>query len=142
MLNKNIGPGHLQGGSMIVINMPGGGIEYVNAGDILWMRDAFPSEWKGAVMLRIGSDRLYSAETLDALYEKFTADGVRLAPFSPPEGKLKIFVNAKNVREVEPGNPIIYHEKAKAVLVFSFKVKLAVRNTPAEAANLITTALA
>jgi hypothetical protein len=130
------------GRSMIVIKMPGGGLEYVNAGDILWMRNAFPSEWKGAVMIRIGSDRLYSIETLEELRSKLAGDGVRIATFSPPEGKLQMLVNAKNVREVEPGNPIIYHEKARAVLVFSFKVKLAVRETPEEAAKLISTALA
>jgi len=126
---------------MIVIKMPGGGIEYVNAGDILWMRNAFPSEWKGAVMIRIGSDRLYSIETLEELKNKLIGDGVRIATFSPPEGKLHMLINAKNIREVEPGNPIIYHERARAVLVFSFKVKLAVRETPEEAAGLISTAL-
>lgn len=127
---------------MIVIKMPGGGIEYVNAGDILWLRNAFPSEWKGAVMLRIGYDRLYSIEALDALQKKLSTDGVRIATFAAPEAKLKLLVNAQNVREVEPGNPVMYHEKAKAVLVFSFKVKLAVREIPSQAEKLIASALA
>jgi hypothetical protein len=127
---------------MIVINMPGGGIEHVNAGDILWVRNAFPSEWKGAVMLRIGNDRLYSIERLSQLRAKFGADGVHIVDFSAPEGKLDILVNARNVREVEPGDPKSYHERARALLVFSFKVKLAVRETVQEANKLLAGALA
>ena len=134
--------GSAVGTEMIIINMPGGGVEYVNAGDILWMRNAFPSEWDGAVMLRIGSDRLYSIESLKELKKKFTDDGVHIATFSAPEGKMDILVNARNVREVEPGNPDIYHEKARALLVFSFKVKLAVRETVKEAKALLASALA
>lgn len=127
---------------MIAINMPGGGIEYVNAGDLLWMRNAFSSEWKGAVMIRIGGDRLYSVESLNELGEKFADEGVRIATFTPPEGRLKVQVNAKNVREIESANNLIYPDKARAVLVFSPKVKLAVRETLKEASALINGAMA
>jgi hypothetical protein len=118
---------------MIVVKMPAGAIEYVNPKDLLWMRNAFASEWKGAVMLRIGGGRIYSIETLEELDRKFTDAGARLAAFTPPEGKMKMIVNAENVREVEAGNPDIFHEKARAVLIFSPTTKLAVRETEAEA---------
>ena len=35
----------------VPINLPGGAIERVSAQDLLWFRLAFPSEWKGTVMV-------------------------------------------------------------------------------------------
>lgn len=118
---------------MIVIKMPGGAIEFVDGKELLWMRVAFPDERKDAIMLRLGGDRIYSIETLDDLKAKFAAAAVPLADFTPPEGKIDMVVNANNVRNVEPGNPVIYHAKARAILVFSRTVKLAVRETVTEA---------
>jgi predicted outer membrane protein len=84
------------------------------------------------VVLRIGSDRFYSIETLAELIAKFADAKVAIAKLTPPEGRLTVAVNAGNVIEVEAGNPKIYHERARAVLVFSPRVRLAVRETEAE----------
>jgi len=42
---------------------------------------------------------------------------------------LRLVVSAKKVREIEGGNPTLYHEKARALLVFSEKKILAVLET-------------
>jgi len=107
--------------------MPGGGIQGVSGRDLLWMRYAFPSEWKGAVMVRLKADRLYSNESLDDLKVKFLHDGAQLAGLTPPEGKLEVVVNAYNVVKIMPSNNIFYHAAAKTVLDFGNKVALAVR---------------
>ena len=125
---------------MIIINMPGGAVEFIGEKDLLWMRKAFPDERKDAIMLRVGSDRIYSIESLDDLRAKFAQAKVPIADFTPPEGKLTMVVNVANVEAVEPGNPIIFHEKARALLRFSRKVKLAVRETEAEAKAKIAAA--
>jgi hypothetical protein len=122
---------------MVILKMPGGAVEYVQGDQLLWMRKAFADERKDAVVLRIGSDRLYSIETLDELIAKFTEAKIAIAKFTPPEGRLTVAVNAGNVIEVEAGNPVIYHERARAILVFSPTVRLAVRETEAEARSLL-----
>jgi hypothetical protein len=126
---------------MIVINMPGGAIQSVDKDDLLWLRNAFDSEWKGAVMLRLGSDRIYSIESVSELKKKFSAVGVALAEFTPPDARLKLVVSAKKVRQVNESDPKIYHEKANAVLVFSAKIKLAVRETLDDARERIAQAI-
>jgi hypothetical protein len=118
---------------MIMINMPGGAIESVKEKDLLWMRKAFPDERKDAVMLNLGQIKRFSIESLDDLRRKFAAAGVRLADFTPPVGKLVVVVNTGNVGEVKPANPIFVHENARAVLQFSPRVMLAVRETVDEA---------
>jgi hypothetical protein len=119
---------------MIVINMPGGGIQDIDEAELLWLRRAFDSEWKGATMLQLAEDRIYSIESVDDLSEKFEYVKVTLADFSAPDAnKLKLVVSAKRVRQVVESDPAIYHEKAKSVLVFSTKVRLAVRETPDDA---------
>jgi hypothetical protein len=118
---------------MPIIQMPGGAVEEVKSKELWWMRNAFDEEWKGAVMLRLESDRLYSIEHLDDLARKFKDDKTPIAMFTPPEGKLKVLVNADNVARIEPPNPIIYHEKAGSVLRFTRKVKVPVRETEDEA---------
>ena len=65
---------------------------------------------------------------------------VHLADFTPPAGKLVIIVNAENVGEVKPANPIFVHDNAHAVLHFSPRVMLAVRETVAEAKAKIAAA--
>ena len=120
---------------MPIIQMPGGAVEEIEGKELWWMRNAFDDEFKGTVMLRLGpSDRLFSIESLDDLAAKFRDEKTPLASFTPPEGKLKIVVNAKNVEKVEPANPIIHHDKAKSVLRFTRRIKLAVRETE-EVAN-------
>lgn len=121
---------------MPIIQMPGGVVEELKAKDLWWMRNAFDDEWKGAVMLRLGSDQLYSIESLDDLVKKFEGEEAPLASFTPPEEKLKmvVIVNADNVGKVEPANPIFHHDNAKSVLRFTRKVKVAVRETE-KAAN-------
>jgi hypothetical protein len=115
---------------MPIVQMPGGALEELKGKDLWWMRDAFDEEWKGAVMLRLGDgNRIYSIEALEALASKFKAENTPLAKFTPPEGKMDIFVNADAVDKVETANPAIHHEKAKAVLRFTRKIKLAVRET-------------
>lgn len=117
----------------MVINMPGGGVREIDEAELLWLRKAFDSEWKGATMLQLASDRLYSNESVDALREKFGAAKEPLASFSAPEGRMKLFVSAHRVRQVIDSDPVIYHEKARSVLLFPGKIRLAVRETPEEA---------
>ena len=118
---------------MITINMPGGAIESIKEKNLLWMRKAFPDERKDAVMLNLGEIQRFSIESLEALRQKFVEAGVPLADFTPPVGRLVVIVNAGKVDGVEPANPIFVHESARAVLRFSARVKLAVRETVKEA---------
>jgi hypothetical protein len=127
---------------MVVINMPGGAVENIAETDLLWFRNAFASEWKGATMLRLGGDRIYSIESIGDLTEKFTASEVPLATFSAPDARMKLIVNARNVRQVTPSDPKIYHENARAVLIFSPAIKLAVRETPDDANEKLSEAKA
>jgi len=95
---------------------------------------AFDSEWKGATMLQLAEDRLYSIEAGDDLSEKFEEAKVELADFSAPDAnRPRLVVSAKRVRQVVESDPAIYHEKAKSVLIFPGKLRLAVREAPDEA---------
>ena len=119
---------------MIVINMPGGGVQDIDGSDLLWLRKAFDGEWKGATMLQLAGDRIYSNETMDDLSTKFEQADVPLAEFSAPEsGRTKLLVSAQRVRQVVDSDPVIYDEKAKSVLIFPTRLRLAVRETPEEA---------
>lgn len=119
---------------MIVINMPGGGVQDIDGSDLLWLRKAFDGEWKGATMLQLAGDRIYSNETMDDLSTKFKQADVPLAEFSAPEsGRTKLLVSAQRVRQVVDSDPVIYDEKAKSVLIFPTRLRLAVRETPDEA---------
>jgi hypothetical protein len=115
---------------MIVINMPGGGVQDVDEADLLWLRKAFDGEWKGATMLQLSDDRIYSKESVRDLSGKFEEGNVKLVEFSAPESKVKLVVSAKRVRQVIDSDPVIYDEKAKSVLIFPTKLRLAVRETP------------
>jgi hypothetical protein len=118
---------------MIVVNMPGGAVQSIGENEIFWFRRAFASEWDGATMIRLAGDRIYSIESVADLSSKFAAAGVKLATFTAPDARLKVVVSASRVRQVDAGNPAIYHEKAESVLEFSMTVRLAVRENPAEA---------
>lgn len=119
---------------MIVINMPGGGVQDIDESDLFWLRKAFDSEWKGATMLQLAADRIYSNEPIDDLSKKFEQANVPLAEFSAPESaKTKLLVSAQRVRQVIDSDPVIYNEKAESVLIFPTKLRLAVRETPDEA---------
>jgi hypothetical protein len=119
---------------LIVINMPGGGVQDIDGSDLLWLRKAFDGEWKGATMLQLAGDRIYSNETMDDLSTKFEQADVPLAAFSAPEsGRTKLLVSAQRVRQVVDSDPVIYSEKAKSVLIFPTRLRLAVRETPEEA---------
>ena len=122
---------------MIVINMPGGGVQDIDEADLLWLRKAFDGEWKGATMLQLAADRIYSNESISELSEKFTAAKVPLVGFSATESKVKLVVSAARVRQVVASNPVIYDEKAKSVLVFSTMMRLAVREAPDEAREML-----
>jgi hypothetical protein len=126
---------------MIVINMPGGAVQVIDEDDFLWLRKAFDSEWKGASMLRLAGDRIYSIESVNTLSEKFENAKVALADFSAPDAnKLKLVVSAKHVRQVIESDPAIYHKKAKSVLVFPGTLRLAVREAPDEAQQKLKSA--
>jgi hypothetical protein len=127
---------------MIVVNMPGGAIQDIEESELLWFRKAFASEWDGATMLRLVSDRIYSIESVPDLTKKFSAAGLALADFSAPNARLKLIVSAKRVRRVIESNPAIYHEKARSVLVFSTTVRLAVREAPEDASQKLKDARA
>jgi hypothetical protein len=127
---------------MIDIKMPGDAVEHIGENELLWMRKALADEHEDAIMLRVGSDRIFSSETLDDLRAKFKAAAVPLADFTAPEGPLDTVVNVRNVQAVEPANPKIHHAKARAVLRFARKLKLAVRETEKEAADKIAAASA
>ena len=99
--------------------------------DLLWLRKAFDSEWKGASMLQLAGDRIYSIESVNELSEEFRNAKVVLAEFSAPDAnKLRLVVSVKRVRQVIQSNPVIFHEKARSV---PGKLRLAVRETPEEA---------
>jgi hypothetical protein len=125
----------------VSINLPGGAIERVSAESLLWFRPAFPSEWKGPVMVRLGDERLYSSESVAALKAKFTSDGAKLAEFTPPDAKLVVVVNAAKVRQVDAAHPEINPESAQAVLVFDLQTALAVKEAPNQAQSLIDEAV-
>ncbi|MHC2531896.1 hypothetical protein [Bradyrhizobium diazoefficiens] len=125
---------------MIVINMPGGGVRDIDEAELLWLRKAFDGEWKGATMLQLAADRLYSHESIDNLRDKFGNAGEPLVGLSAPAGRMKLFVSAHRVRQVIEGNPVIYDEKAKSVLLFASKMRLAVRETPEEVRSKLTEA--
>ena len=118
---------------MIVVNLPGGGVQPVGETELLWLRKAFDSEWKGATMLRLTGDCKYSIEKVNDLIDKFRAAKVRLTDLSAPDAKLKLVVSAERVRQVEPSDPLIYHAGAKSILEFGDRVILAVREAPDEA---------
>lgn len=121
----------------VIINMPAGGIQQIDGDELFWFRKAFASEWKGAVMLRLSDDRIYSIEPVDDLGRKFSDAGVPVARLTPPDTRLRVYVNASNVKNVDESNPVIYHEKARSVLVFSRKIRLAVREDVDEARRLL-----
>jgi hypothetical protein len=106
---------------MIVINMLGGAVQDIDEAELLWLRKAFDGEWKGATMLQLAADRIYSNESVGELSEKFEIAKVPLAEFSAPESKVKLVVSAKRVRQVVESDPFIYDDKAKSVLIFSDK---------------------
>jgi hypothetical protein len=118
---------------MVIINMPGGGVQDIDEADLLWLRKAFDGEWKGATMLQLATDRIYSNESVSDLSEKFEAAKVPLAEFFAPEAKVKLVVSAKRVRQVIDADPVIYDDKAKSVLMFAGRLRLAVRDDPDEA---------
>jgi hypothetical protein len=125
---------------VVVIQMPGGDLEYVVPNEFQWMREAFDEEWSGTVMLRVTGSRLYSIESLDDLRRKFRDAGVGIADFAVPEGERAVAVNARGVREVEPANPVFHHQLARAVLKFGPSLSLAVRQTVGEARALLAAA--
>ena len=88
-------------------------------------------------MVRLSDDLFYSIEAVDDLVRKFSEAGVPVARMTPPGARLKVFVNANRVKKVDESDPVIYHEKARSVLVFSKKIRLAVREDVAEAIRLL-----
>jgi hypothetical protein len=118
---------------MIVINLPGGGVQEVGETELLWLRKAFDSEWKGATMLRLTGDRIYSVEKVSNISDKFQAAKVPLAEFAAPDAKVKLVVSTKRVRQVLESDPEVYHEDAKSILAFGGRVFLAVQEAPDEA---------
>jgi hypothetical protein len=127
---------------MMIVNMPGGAVQEIEETELLWLRKAFDSEWKGATMLRLAGDRIYSIETVDELCAKFESKAP-LAEFSAPDAaRIKLVVSAERVRQVVESNPDVYHEKAKSVLIFGGKMLLAVRESPEEASQRLKDAKA
>lgn len=113
----------------ISIKMPGGGIQEIDGDDLQWMRNAFTSEWKGTVMLRLRDVVIYSIESLQILADKFETDGDPLVNFTSPDGQTTLLVNPTNVKRVDESNPVFHHEDARALLKFDRKTALAVRET-------------
>jgi len=123
---------------MIVINMPGGGVEHVEGREILWFRTAFKSEWEGATMIRLSSGRsLYAREGVEQLEAKFRLAGVKIVRFTPPDFPMAMPVNATAVRQVKTANPAIYGPQARSVLEFLAGPRLAVKEEPAIARKML-----
>lgn len=122
---------------MIVVNMPGGAVQNVEECELLWLRKAFDSEWKGATMLQLANDRIYSVEPVSGLVKKLDGAKVRVAELSAPDATLKLTVCAQRVRQVIASDPAVYHAKAKSVLIFAGRMQLAVRETPDVARGLL-----
>ena len=74
----------------------------------------------------------FGSNSVPDLIDKFSAAKVRLAEFTAPDAKLMLVVSAKKVQRITESNPAIYHEGARSVLVFSSKLRLAVRETSEE----------
>jgi hypothetical protein len=125
---------------MVAINMPGGAIQEIENDELLWFRKAFGSEWSGATMLLLTTNPIYSIESIPDLIDKFSAAKIRLAEFTAPDAELMLVVSAKKVQRIIESNPAIYHEGARSVLVFSNKLRLAVRETPEEVRQKIKSA--
>lgn len=122
----------------VAVNGPGGGIMMIAGDDVLWMRQAFPSEWKGTNYLRLRGAYYYSVDRLDDLRAKLGTDGARLVEFHAPEARVVVVVNAENVSQVSAANPAEHPDKAKSVLQFGPSVALAVRESPEEAGEILS----
>src|ERR1700693_5585768 len=102
--------------------MPGGGVLDLDEDQLLWLRKAFDGEWKGATMLQLVDDRIYSNESMNDLSTKVEQANVPLAEVLAPESnRTKLLVSAKRVRQVIDSDPIIYNDKANSVLIFPTK---------------------
>lgn len=126
---------------LIVIQMPGGDTEAVDPTQLLWFRPAFDWEIANTTAIRIGNQRLYSIETMEKIHDQFKQAGQKLGIFMAPGDEIEPIVNARNVIEVEKAKPAINHPGAKAVLKFSFREGLAVRQTPEAAKAILDAAL-
>jgi hypothetical protein len=126
---------------MIVINMPAGEVEHVGENEILWFRTAFKNEWDGATMVQLNGRRIYSSESVGQLAQKFSAAGIELAVFTPPDVAIEMTVNAEMVRQVRNVPPGVYHPNAKSVLFFMNNARIAVAETVEEARGKIDEAL-
>jgi hypothetical protein len=99
---------------MIVVNMPGGAVQVIDKPDLLWLRKAFDSEWKGASMLQLAGERIYSIESVHELSEKFRNAKVVLAEFSAPDAnKFRLVVSVKRVRQVIQSDPLIFSREGE-----------------------------
>ena len=123
------------------INMPDGSTEIIDPTSLLWVREALPEEWNGANALRFGEGTLYTREPLDSLVHRFRSAGVPICQFTPPAGPVHLMVSAKKVIEIEPSNAAIFHDNARAVLKFSLKTRIAVRETQEEAKAILSAAM-
>ncbi|MER9566577.1 hypothetical protein [Mesorhizobium sp. M0571] len=127
--------------ALIIIQMPGGDTEAVDPTQLLWFRPAFDWEIANTTTIRIGSERLYSIEKMDKIFDRFKQAGHKLGTFTAPGDDIKPVVNARNVLEIEKAKPAINHPGAKAVLKFSFREGLAVREAPEAAKTILDDAL-
>ncbi|CCV11609.1 hypothetical protein [Mesorhizobium sp. STM 4661] len=127
--------------ALIIIQMPGGDTEAVDPTQLLWFRPAFDWEIANTTAIRIGGQRLYSIEKMDKISDRFKQAGQKLGTFTAPAGDIKPVVNARNVLEIEKAKPAINHPGARAVLKFSFREGLAVRETPEDARVILDDAL-
>jgi hypothetical protein len=95
---------------------------------------ALTSKLQSATLLNVPIFVAAGDESVHELSEKFRNAKVILAEFSAPDAnKLRLVVSVKRVRQVIQSDPVIFHEKARSVLVFPGKLRLAVRETPEEA---------
>ncbi|RWP54515.1 hypothetical protein [Mesorhizobium sp.] len=78
---------------------------------------------------------------MQKIYDRFNQAGQKLGTFTAPGDDIEPVVNARNVIEVEKAKPAINHPGAKAVLKFSFREGLSVRQTPEAAKAILDAAL-
>jgi hypothetical protein len=103
----------------VKVKMPSGADEKVSPGAVYTIRDATDIERnelpEAISCIWGGGFRIYPAESLTALVEKFAA--LKLARLTSPGG-MAMLINASNVKDCDDGSAIVDHPNTRSVLSF------------------------